>query len=94
VLIPVGNEIFKNAHTVYLKEISTLKLSGVAKPILNQNGAVIVATAKFGKGTVFVLGDPWLYNEYTDGRKLPAEYDNFKAAKDLSKWLLQQARSK
>jgi len=94
VLIPVGNEIFKNAHTVYLKEISTLKLSGMAKPILNHSGAVIMATAKFGKGTVFVLGDPWLYNEYTDGRKLPAEYDNFKAAKDLSKWLLQQARSK
>jgi unsaturated rhamnogalacturonyl hydrolase len=95
VLIPADNEIFKNAHTVYLKEISTLKLSSSqAKPLIEHTGAVIMATAKYGKGSVFVVGDPWLYNEYTDGRKLPAEYENYKAAKDLSKWLLQQAKQK
>jgi len=92
VLVPAANEIFKNARTIYMKEISTLKLSSPAKPLLNHNGSVIMATAKFGKGSVFVVGDPWLYNEYTDGRKLPAEYENLKAGRDLAHWLLVQAR--
>jgi unsaturated rhamnogalacturonyl hydrolase len=50
-----------------------------------------MATAKFGKGTVFAVGDPWFYNEYLDGRKLPAQYPNYKAATDLVEWLLKQA---
>ncbi len=25
-----------------------------------------MATAKYGKGTVYAMVDPWLYNEYTD----------------------------
>jgi unsaturated rhamnogalacturonyl hydrolase len=50
-----------------------------------------MATARYGKGTVFAVGDPWLYNEYLDGRKIPAEYQNFSAANELVKWLLAQA---
>jgi len=92
ILVPAANEIFKNAHTIYMKEISTLKLSSPAKPLLNHNGSVIIATARYGKGSVFVVGDPWLYNEYTDGRKLPAEYENLKAGRDLAHWLLAQAK--
>jgi len=45
---------------------------------------------KFGKGAVFAMTDPWLYNEYTDGRKLPPEYDNFAGGNELVRWLLQQ----
>jgi len=92
ILVPAANEIFKNAHTIYMKEISTLKLSSPAKPLLDHNGSVIIATARYGKGSVFVVGDPWLYNEYTDGRKLPAEYENLKAGRDLAHWLLAQAK--
>jgi unsaturated rhamnogalacturonyl hydrolase len=51
-----------------------------------------MAVAKHGRGTVFAVGDPWLYNEYVDGRRLPPEYDNYKAAKDLAAWLLRQSR--
>ena len=51
-----------------------------------------MAVSKYGKGTVFAVGDPWLYNEYTDGRKLPPEYDTFKAAQDLALWLIKQAK--
>ena len=47
-----------------------------------------MATAKLGKGSVFVLGDPWLYNEYVDGRKIPAAFENFQAGKELATWLL------
>jgi unsaturated rhamnogalacturonyl hydrolase len=71
-------------------------LSGitVGKPakahFVNDNGDVIMAIARSGKGTVFAVGDPWFYNEYIDSRKLPAEYENYKAAMDLVVWLLKQ----
>ena len=55
---------------------------------------MIMAVAKFGRGTVFAVGDPWLYNEYVDGRKLPPEFDNGKAAKDLARWLIAQSPTK
>jgi unsaturated rhamnogalacturonyl hydrolase len=84
--------IFKTARNLYLKEISTLQVKSPARAVFIDKGDNIMAVAKFGKGTVFAVGDPWLYNEYTDGRKLPAEYDNFKAANDLALWLIQQTR--
>ena len=86
--------IFKTARNLYLKEISTLKLKSPAKAVYTDKGDNIMAVVKFGKGTVFAVGDPWLYNEYTDGRKLPADFDNFKAANDLALWLLQQSPRK
>jgi unsaturated rhamnogalacturonyl hydrolase len=91
-LINEGNPIFKTAKKVYLKEISTLKLSGTAKAIYTDKGDIIMAVAKVDKGTVFAVGDPWLYDEYIDGRKLPADFDNFKAADDLVKWLVGQIK--
>ncbi|MET0752756.1 MAG: glycoside hydrolase family 88 protein [Pyrinomonadaceae bacterium] len=92
--VPANNEIFKTARKLYLKEISTLKLSGKAKSILDWNGDKVMAVVKYGKGTIFAVGDPWLYNEYTDGRKLPADFQNFQAARELSAWLLAQTRKK
>ncbi|MBD0373790.1 MAG: glycoside hydrolase family 88 protein [Pyrinomonadaceae bacterium] len=89
-----GNPVFKTARQLYLKEISTLKLAPPAKPLVEDKGDVIMAVAKFGRGTVFAVGDPWLYNEYVDGRKLPPEFDNFKAARDLSLWLIAQSPAK
>ncbi len=90
-MISPGNPVFKTAKAIFLKEVSTLTLSKNAKPVLTANGDNIMAMAKHGKGTVFVLGDPWLYNEYLDGRRLPPDFENFEAAEDLSKWLLIQA---
>jgi unsaturated rhamnogalacturonyl hydrolase len=92
VSVPAGHKIFKTARTLYLKELSTLALSKPASSVLDHNGDVVMAVAKHGRGTVFALGDPWLYNEYVDGRRLPSEYDNYKAAKDLAGWLLEQSR--
>ncbi|GGB05871.1 MULTISPECIES: glycoside hydrolase family 88/105 protein [Mucilaginibacter] len=88
--IPADNSIFKTARKVYIKELSTLQLTSPAVSQLINGKDVIVATAKYGKGTVFAVGDPWFYNEYTDGRKLPPDYDNFKAANDLVGWLVKQ----
>lgn len=90
VMVNNGNAIFKTAKQLYLKEISTLSLTPPARSVMQHKGDVIMAVSRLGKGTVFAVGDPWLYNEYVDGRKLPAEFENFKAAQDLSSWLLQQ----
>ncbi len=92
VIVPAGNEIFKTASKLYLKEISSLKLSGNTKSVLDWNGDKIMAVSKYGKGMVYALGDPWIYNEYVDGRKLPADFQNFQGAQDLSVWLLKQAK--
>ncbi len=86
--------VFKTAKKVYLKEISTLKLSAPAMSIFSDKGDVIMALSKVGKGVVFAVGDPWVYNEYTDGRKLPADFDNYKAANDLVKWAIEQSKLK
>ncbi|MFT4115021.1 hypothetical protein [Silvibacterium sp.] len=91
--IPAGTgSIFPNALTVYMKEICTITVSGAAQPIYRDRGDVLMAVAHVGKGTVWAVVDPWLYNEYTDGRKLPPEYEDFTAAKDVAKWALEQAR--
>ncbi|SFH42889.1 glycoside hydrolase family 88 protein [Pedobacter insulae] len=93
VVVPAGNEIFKNTYNLFIKEYSSLKLSGNAKSVLKDAaGDHVMAVAKMGKGTVYVIGDPWLYNEYVDGRKLPAMYENFKAAGDLVNWLSKQGK--
>lgn len=88
--IPSGNPILPNEKKIYQKEISTISIKRPAVAMLKKDDIIIFAVAKVGKGTVFATGDPWLYNEYTDGRKLPLEYENFKAANDLVSWLIKQ----
>jgi unsaturated rhamnogalacturonyl hydrolase len=90
IAIPAGNSVFKSAKKIYIKEISTLAIKAPATAALSNKGDVIVATAKYGKGTVFAVGDPWFYDEYTDGRKLPADFQNYEAANDLVKWVVKQ----
>ena len=90
-----NNPIFQTAKKMYLKEISALgtHLPKRMNPVnVVKDGDIIMATAKIGKGVVFAVGDPWLYNEYVDGRKLPMEYENYKAAQDLVKWLIKQCK--
>lgn len=89
--IDAGNPIFKKARNVYIKEISSLTVKAPARTVLKTDSFDVIATAKHGKGTVFVLGDPWIYNEYVDGRKLPEVYENYQAATDWVKWLLENA---
>ena len=92
VVVPTDKLVFKEPYKMYLKEISVMKVKAPAKALVKKEDDIVIATAKYGKGTVFAVGDPWLYNEYVDGRKLPAEYPNYKAATDLVKWLLAQSK--
>jgi len=90
IVVPAGNQILKNVQTIYQKEVCSITVSSPATSMLTKGDLVVFATAKIGKGTVFATGDPWLYNEYTDGRMLPAMYQNAEAANDLVKWLIAQ----
>lgn len=86
-----GQPIWQHLHTGYIKDLSSLELKPPAQILLQKKDYVVAALACFGKGWVLAVGDPWLYNEYTDGRKLPASFQNFQAADQLCLWLLNQA---
>lgn len=92
VLIPANHPIFPSIKKAYLKEVSILEVKSPAKASVTMGDDVIMAVSKVGKGTVFAVGDPWLYNEYVDGKRIPADYENPAAVKDLVKWLLQQTK--
>lgn len=92
IVFPADNGVFKTPKKVFIKQICTQNVSKPATSIYRENGEALITMCKMGKGMVFAVGDPWFYNEYVDGRKLPAEYENYKAAEDLVKWLLKQAK--
>ena len=94
VKVPANHAIFKTTKQLFIKELAVLSLKSPAKAEITEGSDVLLATSKYGKGTVFIIGDPWLYNEYMDGRKMKIElgYENFKAANDLATWLLTQAK--
>ncbi|WP_166566050.1 glycoside hydrolase family 88 protein [Emticicia sp. CRIBPO] len=86
--IPAGNPLFKTTQTVYIKELVTLSVKAPAVPVLKKGNDIIIATANYGKGRVFVVGDPWLYNEYLDGRRIGPSFQNYAAARDIIRWIL------
>lgn len=88
VYIEPGNEVFKNTRKVYAKEIVTLEVSPPARALVKKGEDVVMAVSDFGKGRVFVIGDPWLYNEYVDGRIIGPEFQNMQALRDLTHWIL------
>ena len=93
--IPANDKaIFKTASKIYIKELSPLALTPPAKSALTDHSDIIFGVSKYGKGTVFAVGDPWLYNEYLDGRRIDTSFENFEAGKDLAEWLLKQVPKK
>jgi len=80
--------LFKGVSKIYIKEVSDFNLSGTAKPVLTENGKVLIAENRFGKGYVFAIGDPWIYNEYIDHDRLTSDFQNRKAAENLTDLLL------
>lgn len=95
VTIPSGvGGIFHHAHKALMKGTCSITTTGPAKSILTdkgdmtQEGDTLMAVSHVGRGLVFANVDPWLYNEYTDGRKLPLGEDNFAAGLELTHWLV------
>lgn len=88
IMVPAGDPVFKTARQLFIKEFSSLAIKAPAKSILkDKDGNEVIALSKYGKGSVIIIGDPWLYNEYVDGKKLPAAYDNLNAGTDLVHWI-------
>ena len=84
-----NNPIFKTANKIFMKDVCSIDTKNGAKPVLkNAANATLIASAKYGKGTVIAIADPWLYDEYVNGR-LPKEmgFENDKAAADVVAWL-------
>jgi unsaturated rhamnogalacturonyl hydrolase len=84
--------VFHHPYTIYIKDVCTITAKSPAVPVLTVDGDVFMATAKYGKGTVLAFVDPWLYNEYINGLRLPAEYQNYAAGQELVRWLLEQVK--
>lgn len=81
--------IFHHPHTLYMKDTCTISPSSTAVSLINDRGDTLIATNRYGKGMVVAVADPWLYNEYTDGRKVQPQQDNYAAGKEFVRWLLQ-----
>jgi unsaturated rhamnogalacturonyl hydrolase len=88
------HQLFKGVSKIYIKEVSDINLKGSAKAILTEKGKVLIAESRYGKGYVFAIGDPWIYNEYIDHDRLPASFDNRRAAENLTDLLLGYAGKK
>lgn len=83
-----AHKVFEGVSKIFIKEISSISCTAPALPVLIEGGKVFMAEAAYGKGYVFAVGDPWLYNEYIDHALLPDDFENKKAAQNLVKLLL------
>lgn len=81
-------KVFTKPWQLYLKEVSALDCKAPAIAIAGKGLSVVMAVASYGKGKVLLVGDPWIYNEYVDGRRLPDRFQNAEAAKELVQWSL------
>lgn len=91
---PANGDLFHRAHTLYMKDTTEITpQTSNAKPQLTDKQGIAIISVKYGKGMVLAVIDPWLYNEYTDGRRLPAKFDNFAAGEEVIHWLLAHAHN-
>lgn len=86
-----GGPILQGVSAVSMRGICTLSVKSPATAILTapkeagERTDVIMATSTLGKGRVFAVGDPWLYNEYIH------TVNNFRAASNLALWALDKS---
>jgi unsaturated rhamnogalacturonyl hydrolase len=92
--------IFKDISMIYMKEICTITISPPAQAILTvpkekaegDGTDVVMAVSHVGKGLVFAVCDPWVYNEYIDVVSTPGlKLENRKGAVNLARFLLSAA---
>ena len=96
-IVPVPADtggIFTHSYKALMKEICTITVSTPAKSILSDKGDTVMAVAHVGRGLVYATVDPWVYNEYTDGRKNPLNEQNFAAGEDLAHWIVEQTTTR
>lgn len=87
-----NHPLFKGVSKIFIKEVAPIECGKKVKPVLVENGKVLIAEAKYGKGFVLAVGDPWVYNEYIDHLILPAAFQNLDAARNMVDYLLSKAK--
>lgn len=89
-----GVSLFKTSKRIFIKYAASIAIESPAVSVLQTtDGKNAIVSASYGKGAVLAVGDPWLYNEYTNGR-LPARFENDKAAADVVQWLMSHSNKK
>jgi unsaturated rhamnogalacturonyl hydrolase len=95
---PADQPLFSDVAEIYMKEICTIEVKDPAQALLTVDNEqhtgkdIIMATAHYGKGFVFAVGDPWFYNEYIDVKSTPGTtIQNRKAAENFAQWMLSEA---
>jgi unsaturated rhamnogalacturonyl hydrolase len=83
-----SNGVIRAGQKMYVKEVSALNVKAPASAVAFAENKSVVAVSNYGKGKVIAVGDPWLYNEYVDGRKLPFGFQNFEAMQQIVNWSL------
>ena len=91
VVIPANTGIFGAGFTAFMKDTCSITVHNPAKAVVTDHGDIMIAISHVGKGVVLAVVDPWVYNEYADGRKM-RQYDGFEAAQDLAAWAVRQAK--
>jgi unsaturated rhamnogalacturonyl hydrolase len=91
VVIPPNTGIFGAGFTAFMKDTCSITVSGPARAVVTDHGDIMIAISHLGKGVVLAVTDPWVYNEYADGRKL-RQYDGLEAAQDLAAWAVRQSK--
>jgi unsaturated rhamnogalacturonyl hydrolase len=84
--------LFRDLKKIYMKEVASITCCGKAKPVLTENDKTIIAECRYGKGYVLAVGDPWIYNEYIGHSRLPEDFENMQAARNLVTLLLSNGR--
>jgi len=91
--VPANNYVI-HSRNIFLKDASPLDIAPPAMGFLMHDTEAVIAGATHGKGRIIAIGDPWLYNEYIDHRRLPGSFDNLGAANNLVDFLLKKTEKK
>jgi unsaturated rhamnogalacturonyl hydrolase len=51
-----GGPIFHQPHMLYMKDTCAISLKALARALLEDKAGIVMATAKYGRGTVFAVG--------------------------------------
>jgi unsaturated rhamnogalacturonyl hydrolase len=87
-----SHPLFSGVRKIYMKEISSIAITKPAKTLFKDKSINVIVESNLGRGYILAIGDPWLYNEYIDNRKLPEGFDNYIAAENLVKWILGKSK--
>ena len=62
---PSSSPVLGAGLNAYLVNVAPLRItSKSSETLLADNGTPLAVLVHHGKGLVFALGDPWIYNEY------------------------------